>query len=45
MDSAFAEYVALRMAQPRFANARSICNAIGWLRLPQDCRLAGGPAA
>ena len=36
---AFAEYVALRMNQPRFANARSIRNAIDRLRLRQAGRL------
>ena len=42
---AFREYVALRMSQPRFANARSIRNAIDRLRLRQARRLvaAGGP--
>jgi probable Rubsico expression protein CbbX len=41
---AFREYVALRMSQPRFANARSIRNAIDRLRLRQARRLvaAGG---
>jgi probable Rubsico expression protein CbbX len=41
---AFAEYVALRMTQPRFANARSIRNAIDRMRLRQARRLvaAGG---
>ncbi|HYA50090.1 MAG TPA: hypothetical protein VEG33_02850, partial [Streptosporangiaceae bacterium] len=41
---AFAEYVRLRMSQPRFANARSIRNAIDRLRLRQARRLvaAGG---
>jgi len=44
---AFAEYVALRMRQPRFANARSIRNAIDRLRLRQARRLvaAGGVLA
>ena len=44
---AFAEYVALRMGQPRFANARSIRNAIDRLRLRQARRLvaAGGVLA
>src|SRR5690242_10088356 len=44
---AFAEYVRLRMAQPRFANARSIRNAIDRLRLRQAWRLvaAGGVIA
>jgi probable Rubsico expression protein CbbX len=41
---AFAQYVKLRMSQPRFANARSIRNAIDRLRLRQARRLvaAGG---
>jgi probable Rubsico expression protein CbbX len=41
---AFADYVGLRMNQPRFANARSIRNAIDRLRLRQARRLvtAGG---
>jgi probable Rubsico expression protein CbbX len=44
---AFAEYVRLRMGQPRFANARSIRNAIDRLRLRQARRLvaAGGVIA
>ncbi len=44
---AFREYVALRMSQPRFANARSIRNAIDRLRLRQARRLvaAGGSIA
>jgi probable Rubsico expression protein CbbX len=44
---AFAEYVALRMRQPRFANARSIRNAIDRLRLRQARRLvaSGGVIA
>jgi probable Rubsico expression protein CbbX len=43
----FAEYVRLRMSQPRFANARSIRNAIDRLRLRQARRLvaAGGVLA
>ena len=42
--AAFTEYVALRMTQPRFANARSIRNAIDRMRLRQARRLvaAGG---
>jgi hypothetical protein len=36
---AFAEYVRLRMSQPRFANARSIRNAIDRMRLRQARRL------
>jgi hypothetical protein len=42
--TAFAEYVALRMTQPRFANARSVRNAIDRMRLRQARRLvaAGG---
>ena len=39
---AFAEYVRLRMGQPRFANARSIRNAIDRLRLRQARRLIAG---
>src|SRR6266516_1241405 len=39
---AFAEYVRLRMSQPRFANARSIRNAIDRLRLRQARRLVAG---
>jgi probable Rubsico expression protein CbbX len=39
---AFAEYVRLRMGQPRFANARSIRNAIDRLRLRQARRLVTG---
>src|SRR5580704_17217413 len=41
---AFAEYVGRRMTQPRFANARSIRNAIDRMRLRQARRLvaAGG---
>jgi probable Rubsico expression protein CbbX len=44
---AFGEYVALRMSQPRFANARSIRNAIDRLRLRQARRLVatGGTIA
>src|SRR5215467_4766002 len=38
----FAEYVRLRMSQPRFANARSIRNAIDRLRLRQARRLVTG---
>ena len=42
--AAFAEYLALRMTQPRFANARSVRNAIDRMRLRQARRLvaAGG---
>ncbi len=43
-QAAFSEYVALRMQQPRFSNARSIRNAIDRMRLRQARRLvtAGG---
>ncbi|MDO5703670.1 MAG: CbbX protein [Paracoccus sp. (in: a-proteobacteria)] len=43
--AAMAEYVALRRAQPHFANARSIRNALDRARLRQANRLfeAGGP--
>jgi probable Rubsico expression protein CbbX len=43
-QQAFREYLALRMEQPRFSNARSIRNAIDRMRLRQARRLvaAGG---
>ncbi|GAC1448263.1 MAG: CbbX protein [Vulcanimicrobiaceae bacterium] len=43
-ETAFTEYVKLRMEQPQFANARSIRNAIDRARLRQATRLfeAGG---
>jgi probable Rubsico expression protein CbbX len=41
-QAAFREYVQLRMAQPRFANARSIRNAIDRMRLRQARRLVSG---
>lgn len=43
--AAFAEYLALRVGQPRFANARSVRNALERARLGQANRLvqAGGP--
>ena len=46
-ERAFAEYVALRMQQPQFANARSIRNAIDRARLRQATRLfeTGGTVA
>jgi probable Rubsico expression protein CbbX len=46
-EVAFGEYVALRMKQPRFSNARSIRNAIDRMRLRQARRLvtAGGQIA
>jgi probable Rubsico expression protein CbbX len=46
-QAAFREYVALRMRQPRFSNARSIRNAIDRMRLRQARRLvtAGGQIA
>jgi probable Rubsico expression protein CbbX len=37
--SAFAEYLALRVAQPHFANARSVRNALDRARLRQASRL------
>jgi probable Rubsico expression protein CbbX len=40
--AAFAEYLALRVAQPRFANARSVRNAIDRARLRQASRLLQG---
>jgi hypothetical protein len=39
---AFREYIGLRMSQPRFANARSMRNAIDRLRLRQARRLVAG---
>jgi probable Rubsico expression protein CbbX len=36
---AFAEYLALRVGQPRFANARSVRNALDRIRLRQASRL------
>jgi len=41
---AFREYMALRMAQPRFANARSVRNAIDRMRLRQANRLVAAGA-
>jgi probable Rubsico expression protein CbbX len=38
-EAAFAEYIALRMKQPQFANARSVRNAIDRARLRQATRL------
>ncbi len=38
-SAAFAEYLTLRMAQPRFANARSVRNALERARLRQANRL------
>jgi probable Rubsico expression protein CbbX len=44
--TAFEEYLALRMARPRFANARSVRNALDRARLRQASRLfaTGGKA-
>lgn len=42
---ALREYVALRVAQPRFANARSIRNALDRARLRQASRLFAGMGA
>jgi probable Rubsico expression protein CbbX len=41
---AFREYMACRMAQPRFANARSVRNAIDRMRLRQANRLVAAGA-
>jgi probable Rubsico expression protein CbbX len=38
-EAAFAEYLALRLAQPHFANARSVRNALDRARLRQASRL------
>ncbi len=43
-EAALAEYVALRRAQPNFANARSIRNALDRARLRQASRLVTDPA-
>lgn len=45
--SAFREYLALRIAQPHFANARSVRNALDRIKLRQASRLvrAGGHVA
>ena len=45
MDSALAECAARRMAQPRFANARGVRNAIEWLRQGRRLVAAGGVIA
>jgi hypothetical protein len=42
--AAFREYLALRRAQPHFANARSIRNALDRARLRQASRLFAGGA-
>ncbi|EIM93318.1 protein CbbX [Paraburkholderia hospita] len=41
----FADYLALRMAQPHFANARSVRNALDRARLRHASRLLGNPDA
>jgi hypothetical protein len=41
---AFREYIELRMGQPRFANARSVRNAIDRMRLRQANRLLASAA-
>jgi hypothetical protein len=38
-QQAFAEYLQLRVKQPRFANARGVCNAIDRIKLRQANRL------
>ena len=45
MGSALAECAARRMAQPRFANARGVRNAIEWLRQGRRLVAAGGVIA
>ena len=39
---AFGEYLALRMNQPHFANARSVRNALDRIKLRQANRLVAG---
>jgi probable Rubsico expression protein CbbX len=41
-EKAFEEYLALRMTRPRFANARSVRNALERVRLRQADRLVAG---
>jgi len=43
-EAALVEYIALRRAQPNFANARSIRNALDRARLRQASRLVADPA-
>ena len=40
---AFEEYMTLRIAQPHFANARSVRNALDRVRLRQASRLFASP--
>jgi hypothetical protein len=40
---AFGEYLTLRIAQPHFANARSVRNALDRMRLRQASRLFAQP--
>jgi len=42
-ESAFSEYLARRMQQPRFANARSVRNALERARLRQASRIVSSP--
>jgi probable Rubsico expression protein CbbX len=42
-EKAFREYLELRMQQPRFANARSVRNALERARLRQAARLVANP--
>jgi hypothetical protein len=42
-EVAFRDYLTLRMAQPRFANARSVCNELERSRLRHAHRLAAEP--
>ena len=42
--AALREYIALRLQQPHFANARSIRNALDRARLRHACRLVDGPS-
>ena len=42
-EAAFREYMTLRMGQPRFANARSVRNALERARLRQANRIVGDP--
>ncbi len=42
-EKAFRDYLALRMQQPRFANARSVRNALERARLRQAARIVANP--
>jgi hypothetical protein len=43
-ETAFRDYLELRMQQPRFANARSVRNALERARLRQAARIVANPS-